>query len=294
MDDMVNDNKIEEQLEIGAYLRSIRLKKALSENDIHKILKIKPRIITAIETHNYKLLPDTVTVTALVRQYALCLDLKNAHELSLAYKKKMQGTEQKIEVIFPDKLPSAFRPFKRAFFLTGFFVVFYFILNLLNNMDDILPNIMPVSDIIKTDKNNNVIDNNELNKNNVSQSNLESLSSNKKVFFKIIPIVHFDVLQEPTFMLKAKGGDSWIEIKKSTSKVLLYSGILKDGQVYNIPHNIKQLVLKAGNSDVLTIEKDGQLLDIIPKNSRVLRNFKIDTDFLLDFYHKKYQNVQSQ
>jgi hypothetical protein len=72
---MNNDDIIKKPLETGAYLKSIRLQRNLTEDDIYTKLKIKARIITAIENHHYANLPDTVTVAALVRQYAAFLGL---------------------------------------------------------------------------------------------------------------------------------------------------------------------------------------------------------------------------
>lgn len=260
---------------MGAYLRSVRLKKGLSEDDVHQKLKIKARIIKAIENQHYTILPDTVTVSALVRQYAHFLGL-DPTEIGHLYKQEMQGTDQKIEVVFPDKLPSSFRPFKNAIFLTLFMIIAYFGWQFINNIDDILPEITPISDMIT---NVSAFDDADMSD--------EALSmQNDIATLEIIPNLHFKILAAYDVFLKSNGGDSWIEVKSNANRRVIYSAILKDGQSYKIPSNINDLRLKAGNSAPLSIEVNGKKLGLLPKNSRVLRNFNIDHAFLIDYYNK--------
>ena len=86
-----------------------------------------------LNSQHYTSLPDTVTVAALVRQYSQFLGL-DAIQMSTAYKNEMNGTDQKIEVIFPDKLPSSFRPFKNSIFITLALLCVYFVWHFLNNV----------------------------------------------------------------------------------------------------------------------------------------------------------------
>lgn len=258
----------------GEYLKSIRLQKKITENDIFSNLKIKPRIIKAIENNDYANLPDTVTVVALVRQYANFLSLDGG-EISNSYKNEISGTEQKIDVIFPDKLPSSFRPFKQSILVTCILLAVYFFLSTLNSTNNILPDIKP---IVENDNNNKTGD------------NIETTKYSDIITQEIIPILHFDIIRKPEIMVQAKGDNSWIEIKDTITKRVIFSGILKDGDTFKIPYELKGLQLKAGNSSPLSIKINDDILDIFPKNSRVLRNFSVDADKLLEIYTRQKSN----
>lgn len=256
----------------GNFLRSVRIKKQLSETDIEKRLNIKKRIICAIEDHEYKKLPDTVTATALVRQYAKFLGL-DAKKLGDDYKKEMEGTDQKIEVVFPNRLPPSFKPFRNALPITLAILGIYFVWQYINDIDGMMPVVQPASEIIA----------------DISADSLGiELSENLENNFVIEPEIHFEVIRKPEILLKADGGDSWIEIKNTTNQQIIYSAILKDGQTFKIPNDVSGLRLKAGNSSPLHIIINDKELDIMPNDSRVLRDFNLDSDRLLEYY--KSQN----
>ncbi len=278
----------------GAYLQSIRLEKKLTEEDIYKNLKIKARIIKAIENQHYTSLPDSVTVSALVRQYAKFLGL-DPIAMSNAYKSEMNATDHKIEVVFPDKLPSSFRPFKNSIFITVILLAIYCVWHVLNNMQNIVPHIPPVFD--------SSIKKNEPTKEvpipvttTQSESNPESNPEHTSgtVTQEIIPVIDFKIIRKPEVLLQAKGADSWIEVKDSQRKRVIYSAILKNGDSYKIPSDVTGLRLKAGNSSPLLITINGEPLNILPKKNRVLRNFNVDVQYLLDYYTKQKAKPDNQ
>jgi hypothetical protein len=275
-------------MKIGAYLQSIRLEKNLTEEDIYKNLKIKARIIKAIENQHYTSLPDSVTVSALVRQYAKFLGL-DPIEMSNAYKNEMNATDHKIEVVFPDKLPSSFRPFKNSIFITLILLAIYCAWHLLNNMKDIMPHIPPVFDnTVQKDKPTKEIPVTTIQ----PESNPKDTSDTIKQ--EIIPVIDFKIIRKPEVLLQAKGADSWIEVKDSQRKRVIYSAILKNGESYKIPSDLTGLRLKAGNSSPLSITVNGEPLDILPKNNRVLRNFNVDVQYLLEYYAKQKAKPANQ
>lgn len=265
----------------GAYLQSVRLEKKLTEEDIYKNLKIKARIIKAIENQHYTSLPDSVTVSALVRQYAKFLGL-DPIEMSNIYKNEMNATDHKIEVVFPDKLPSSFRPFKNSILITVILLAIYCAWNMLNNMKNIVPHIPPVFD-------SSVQKQQPTQETPVTPSQSEIISENNSdiVTQEIVPVIDFKIIRKPEVLLQAQGADSWIELKDSQRKRVIYSAILKNGESYKIPSDVAGLRLKAGNSSPLVFTINGEPLDILPKNNRVLRNFNIDVQYLLDYYTKQ-------
>ena len=263
----------------GSYLKSIRLKKNLTEDDIYKSLKIKARIISAIENQHYTSLPDTISVSALVKQYASLLGLDGV-EISTAYKNEMIGTDQKIEVVFPDKLPSSFRPFKKSIFATLIMLGLYSVWHFLSNTHNILPNITETSQIATDEKTITPAQ---------KVSTLSESDTIDNATLDIKPVIDFKIIKTPDIMLKTAGGDSWIEIRDIKKNRIIYSGILKDGDSYKVPSDLTGLRLKAGNSYPLSIIINGETLKILPKNNRVLRNFNIDSDVLLEAYKKQKQ-----
>jgi cytoskeleton protein RodZ len=264
----------------GNYLKSVRLKKNFTEEDIYKSLKIKARIISAIENQHYNYLPDTISVSALVKQYAQLLGLDGV-AISTAYKNEMIGTDQKIEVVFPDKLPSSCRPFKKSIFATLIMLALYSVWHFLSNTHNILPNITETSQIATDEK-------------TISPAKKISAQSEISETFDTIsldikPAIDFKIIKKPDIILKTASGDSWIEIKDTTKNRIIYSGILKDGDSYKVPSDLTGLRLKAGNSYPLSIMINGEALKILPKKNRVLRNFNIDSDALLEAYKKQQQ-----
>jgi len=68
-------NRRIEMSEIGEYLKSERLKKGYSIEDIQEMTKIRTRYIQAIETGNYDILPGKFYARAFIKNYAEVLDL---------------------------------------------------------------------------------------------------------------------------------------------------------------------------------------------------------------------------
>jgi hypothetical protein len=107
---------------------------------------------------------------------------------------------------------------------------------------------------------------------------------------EIIPTIHFKIIKSPDIFIKATHDDSWLEITDIHTNRIIYSAILKNGQSYKIPVNISGLRLKAGNTSPLSIVVNGQILPILPKNNRVLKNFDIDYSRLLKIYEETHQS----
>jgi hypothetical protein len=269
---------VKKPLTTGAYLKSVRLQKNLTEEDIYKYLKIKARIVVAIENHHYTSLPHTVTVAALVRQYALFLGLDPV-DISTAYKKEMTGTDQKIEVVFPDKLPSSFKPFKQSIIATLIVLAVYFVWHLLGSTSNLVPQVSPVT-------NTDIVDDTQS-----SKIQADTVTESETVTQEITPVIHFDIIKTPQILLKATGGQSWIEVKDIKNNRVIYSAILQNGESYKIPSDLTGLRLKAGNSIPLSITINNEIIDILPKDNRVLRNFNIDSENLLKIYNQQKKNT---
>ena len=79
---------------VGVTLKAEREKRNISVDDIKEQLKIRPRLLQAIECGLYKELPDATTVGALVKSYANFLGLDGA-VFSQNYRDEMQGMEKK-------------------------------------------------------------------------------------------------------------------------------------------------------------------------------------------------------
>jgi hypothetical protein len=266
--DHINEHRYEAS-STGNYLQRVRLSKNISEAEISQVLKIKPRIIHAIENHHYDCLPDTTSVSALVRQYAQFLGL-NGVEIARNYKNEINGIGQKIDVTFPEKLPSSFKPVKKTFIVILCLLCAFGIWNFLGARDNLLPKMNTSKKIVHLTPLSDTI------------NKPVSGSGNRKYTLEIVPFVHFTVIKKPEIIIHAKGGEAWIEIKNSENKQIIFSGILKDNASYTVPNALSGLILKAGNSAPLSISVNGQILDnILPKSSRVLRNFSLNPEELL-------------
>lgn len=265
----------------GARLRAIRQEKGHSEADIEQRLNIKQRIVTAIEEHDYDTLPDTITVSALVRQYANFLGL-DGQTFGNNYKYEMSGTDQKIEVVFPDRLPSSFKPFRNAIPFTLCIVAACFIWNYYSELDGLLPEMPSSTEISKAVSGDNSV----TTQNDDVQKVVKEVKKNEilKPELTIKPNIHFQVIRDPKIVLEAYKGKSWVQIKDPDNRQVIYAANLSTGQSFRIPNYMKSLRLKAGNSGPLRITINGQKIGILPKQSQVLRNFKIDPDYLIRYY----------
>ena len=265
--DMHEDNFIADipQQKVGETLRAVREEKKISPETIRDKLKIRPRLLTALEEGRYKELPDATTVAALVKTYAHFLGLDSS-EFSSAYRDEMQGREKKVDIDFPEMLPRNFKISRIA--------VIFSLLALAGSALMGWSYYMRKDPFITQDNWKGLVDSSTmqmLNDTNGSQDKKLAITA-QHIFPLPDPTVRVEAPKE--MLLIAQDEDSWIEVKNAQRRVI-FSGILKKGQTYLIPEK-DGLILKTGNGAALRLLIDGKLIDVFAKNKRVTRNFSLD------------------
>ncbi|MGE0251693.1 MAG: helix-turn-helix domain-containing protein [Dongiaceae bacterium] len=78
--------------------------------------------------------------------------------------------------------------------------------------------------------------------------------------------------------------DAWVEITdKATGKILI-SRVMRPGEVYGVPMNVENPVLRTGNAGGLQVAVDGQILGILGDQGQVLNGQSLKPEALKALY----------
>ena len=270
--DLEKDIEIDPVIEkkVGLILKEAREAKNISPDTIKNELKMRPRLLSALEDGVYAELPDVTTVAALVKSYANYLELDGTF-LSQDYRIEMQGLEKKVEIDFPEMLPSTFKISRMAVLLSFIFIVIVALVGWAHYMrqdpfitQDNWTGLLndPVLETLEQDIAIPVTE--------------EKLYSTAYDFPAPINKVEIDLPQN--MQLVAVTEASWIEIKNK-NKSVIFSALLNKGQSYDIPTQ-EGLVMKTGNGGALRLKVGEVLHDIFPEKTRIIKNFSLDRENL--------------
>lgn len=274
------------KVKIGILLREQREMRNISIEDITQALKMRPRLIRAIEESDYKTLPDATTLGGLVKIYANYIGLDGEY-FAGRYRTEVEGMNKPVEIDFPDMLPVGFKLPKMALFASLFLLfIFYFIdIPSLFNPDfmDNITQTEGVDNAILKEKPKPlpmVKNSPDFSPKNVSES-APKKSGKKEVVLIATPASLPQIIQSKNILLKAERGESWIEIRNPAQKII-YSGIIPRGKTYNIPDQ-ENLTLKTGNAFALDVYLGTEKLNVFSKDSHVVRNFSLNYKDLLKY-----------
>lgn len=258
------------QKKVGHILREAREAKSISPDTIKDDLKLRPRLLLAIEEGHYKELPDIATVAALVKSYANYLGLEGA-SLSKDYREEMQGFETKVDIDFPEMLPSTFRISRLALIMSLVAIILTALVG--------WSYYMRKDPFITQDNWTGLLEDpvlEALDKGTLTEDVIEKAKKKyDSVAFEFpMSMPEIEIERPKNMYLVAFTEATWIEVKNSKKKIL-FSGILNKGQSYEIPDQ-KGLVLKTGNGVALRLKLGATLYSIFPKKSRLTKNFSLD------------------
>lgn len=277
---------------VGCQLKKVRESKNISLEKVVEDLKIRPRILRAIERSDYTELPDSATLAALVRSYANYLGLHGA-AFADDYRDEAQGTDKKVDIDFPEMLPKSFKLSRTALLMSVVIVIVLFLYNIsfYINKDPFVTDI----DMQRLEDQNDPILDIVKNRPKPEEQTAEiSLPEEKALENVVITEVSqeeeasednksdqnkTDIEVVKPLTLKAENGDSWIQVKTSKNKVI-YSAILKQGSSYQVPDQ-EGLKLKTGNAAALSVYLGDEKLNVFKNTKYVVRNLTLEREALL-------------
>ena len=292
---------------VGTILRNERLKKGYELEDVAKKLCIRSGYMEAIESGNYKALPQMPYSAGFVCAYAKFLGLNHARITQL-FREEIHVKPKNIQTFLPEEAPSEASVPSKVYVIAGLVVIallaaLWGIFSPTKNATDQQP--------AKVETNEETVDNNvgkveyfgadEEQKNIVEKSveevvNAENTETDSKELPTIVvpqeevsssQIVVSDEsyvddsaskVEEEGVEVKITSGDVWIEVKDA-NKIYL-SKVLKAGSSYRLP-KVKGLLLSAGKHVGVEVYVNGKLTPVIRRD----RKMKIDVDGLLKANH---------
>lgn len=265
--DMTQEDLLKTPPKIGVLLRQKRLEKNISLETVASDLKLRPRLVTALEESDYKNLADATSVAALVKSYARYLGL-NADQMASGYRHEIESIRKKVVIDFPEMLTSDFKISKIAIIASLFIIGAFFMWNFFKH--SMLPepdmSIAKFNALIKEGKKQ------ELAKKEAPKEEPKKLAVRYEVI--IPPLEEFDVVRATNISVQAARGDSWVEIRDGNRKII-FSGILRKGQDYSLPENEGGYFLKTGNAGVLDVYKNEENLHLFTSNMHVVKDVKL-------------------
>ncbi len=228
---------------IGEYLKSERLKKGYSIEDIQEMTKIRTRYIQAIETGNYDILPGKFYARAFIKNYAEVLDLntndiisKLERELPLEIENGIPQSPRKRNIIKKPNIMFFNFSHKIIIFLFVSIIVFFIYQFMVTNYNKNNKNLTTPS-TPEINYNNQLI-NNENNHTTNTTDNAPKTDIIKDVILTKLNSTYTGKTLTDNYVVKnansinlvvnAVKGDCWFELKAENNKVI-ETGIIKKG-----------------------------------------------------------------
>jgi len=228
---------------IGEYLKSERLKKGYSIEDIQEMTKIRTRYIQAIETGNYDILPGKFYARAFIKNYAEVLDLntndiisKLERELPLEIENGIPQSPRKRNIIKKPNIMFFNFSHKIIIFLFVSIIVFFIYQFIVTNYNKNNKNLTTPS-TPEINYNNQLI-NNENNHTTNTTDNAPKTDIIKDVILTKLNSTYTGKTLTDNYVVKnansinlvvnAVKGDCWFELKAENNKVI-ETGIIKKG-----------------------------------------------------------------
>ncbi|WP_099974433.1 helix-turn-helix domain-containing protein [Lactobacillus terrae] len=254
--------------EIGQKLRSARIKKGYTIDDLQQITKLQKRYLIAIEEGQFDHLPGDFYVRAFIKQYAEAVDL-SSDELLEEYKSIIPDSQPKQ----PEKTETKTRSVKDD------------TPSLFSRMRDYIPQIIVVVVIIlivgvvvfgMTHRSN---DSSQVTIPKDSSSQTKSATKKKTTPKKSTETksTEFSVKaasEDDTFNIEnipsdgvplevtATGGQAWIQVEEDSETI--WQQALSSGQSKSttVPKDVKQFTVHTGNANITTIKLNNKDVDL--------------------------------
>jgi cytoskeletal protein RodZ len=254
-------------------LKSSRESKNITIEEAAKTLHVSVVILKNLENGELDKLANDVFTIGHIRTYLKWLGI-NPY-LIIGDFKNVQNTELKSKNL-KINVPYGFKLSKFTVSLISL-ILFILIILIYKNLNkaEQLPYVSPsnIQDSLKEDKITNLKVKNAPEINNTSKEDLDEESNSKSMPENV-------ALENNYIHIKAIE-DTWIEIQRNNSEVLITKIIKKDEKI-KIPYE-KDLILVTGNAGSIIIHINGKTINNIGMPGEVKRNISLNYDDLIKF-----------
>ena len=254
-------------------LKSSRESKNITIEEAAKTLHISVVILKNLENGELDKLANDVFTIGHIRTYLKWLGINPS--LIIGDFKNVQNTELKSKNL-KINVPYGFKLSKFTASLISL-ILFILIILIYKNLHkaEQLPYVSTsnIQDSLKEDKITNLKVKNVPEINNISKEDLDEESNSKSMPENV-------VLENNYIHIKAIE-DTWIEIQRNNSEVLITKIIKKDEKI-KIPYE-KDLILVTGNAGSIIIHINGKTINNIGMPGEVKRNISLNYDDLIKF-----------
>lgn len=289
---------------VGIVLRNERIKKGFELEEVAKKLCIRSGYIEAIESGNYKALPQMPYSAGFVSSYAKLLGLNHARITQL-FREEIHVKPKNIQTFLPEETPSEASVPGKGYVIAGLALIALLAVlwGIFSPTKNATKQVSAKAESIESVTDGNVgkveyFGSDEEQKNIVEKSVEEAVnteSDSKDLPTIVVPqdevassqIVVNDgnyvddaaqKVEEEGVEIKITSGDVWIEVR-DTNKIYL-SKVMKAGSSYHLP-KVKGLFLSAGKHNGVEVYVNGKLTPVIRRD----RKMKISVDSLLKANH---------
>lgn len=291
---------------VGVILRKERLKKGYELEDVAKKLCIRTGYMEAIESGNYKALPQMPYSAGFVSSYAKFLGL-NHTRITQLFREEIHVKPKSIQTFLPEETATEASVPNKVYVITGLVIIALLagLWSLLRpSSGDAGIETVKVEQEEKSDNNLGKVEyfNTEEEQKNIVEKSVEDAVNNEKAETEsknlptiIVPqddVASSQIIvsdesyvensnknaEEEGVEVKITSGDVWIEVRDA-NKIYL-SKVMKAGSSYRLP-KIRGLLLSAGKHVGVEVYVNGKLTPVIRRD----RKMKIDVDGLLKANH---------
>ena len=274
---MTNKIKLIENIDLDKFknnLKFTRESKNITIEQASKLLNININILQNIENGELDKLTNDVFTIGHIRTYLKWLEIDP--NLIISEKKNTKNSNSNIKknkVILPYKLKIS------KFYVSLISIILFFILILIyNNKTTINPDSYVR---ISTNK----IEDKPL-KNEIETLEYEKTSetiaiSEGPLNKEIEKDISQNILDQINYIYIKAIADSWIEIQKNNSEILV-SKVIKKGEELKLPYE-KDLILVTGNAGGIIIHLNNTIINNIGLPGEVKRNISLNYDSLIKF-----------
>ena len=277
---------------VGEYLKSIRIEKNCTIQELSKELKINQALLKSIETDDFPDYVQSVYIMGHIRSYANFFDLDAKRLIEIF---KIQTSYNKLDEnkIIPKPIKTLdLLSFTKTFYFASIFIIsvsFYFMFIRPNNLDleyamtpDLPENLqsfieetemnLSLSESKNKDSNSFFFNNNKM-INNFEES-FDSVNSSSAVASnsKDIFLTNADYKISLTFL-----NPTWIQLRDIDDKIII-SQLMYEGDTYSY-NFLENLNLTSGNAGNIIVSFNGIVKGRMGKVGDVLESFIIDKNF---------------
>jgi cytoskeletal protein RodZ len=274
---VTNKIKLIENIDLDEFknnLKFARESKNITIEHASKILNININILQNIENGELETLTNDVFTIGHIRTYLKWLEIEPNLIISEKNITKDNNLNiQKNKVILPYKLKIS------KFYVSLISIILFFILILIyNNKTTINPDSYVNINTSKIEDNplKNKVENLE------DEKIYETMATSEAPLNKEIEKdISQNILDQIHYIYIKANADSWIEIQKNNSEILV-SKVIKKGEELKLPYE-KDLILVTGNAGGIIIHLNNTIINNIGLPGEVKRNISLNYDSLIKF-----------